>query len=129
MAALLDQITVGDLKVAVLDVAPDTGLGYVAEIGSLAIVTGSAGVYQKTASGDTNWSVVTATTEDIQDAVAAFLQDSSTIEFTYNDPSNTLTPSIVAASIDNSHISASAGIDASKLADGSVSNTELQYIN
>jgi hypothetical protein len=129
MAILLDQITVGDIRIAVLDSAPDSGAGFVAPVGSLALVQGSAGIYQKANTGDTDWEGATATTEQIQDAVAALLKDSSTIEFSYDDVANELTPSIVAESIDNSLISPTAGIDASKLADGSVSNAELQYIN
>lgn len=129
MAILLDQITVGELKIAVLDSAPDSGLGYVAEVGSLAIVKGSPGIYQKSNTGDTDWEGATATTEQIQDAVAALLKDSSTIEFNYNDVANELTPSVVAASLDNSHISPTATIDASKIANGSVSNTEFQYLS
>jgi hypothetical protein len=55
MALLVDQITVGELKIAVLDSAPNTGAGYVAEVGSLAMVEGSPILYKKENSGDTDW--------------------------------------------------------------------------
>lgn len=129
MANLLNQITVGDIRIVVLDSAPNTGGGYVDVVGSIAIVSGQAGLWQKMNTGDVDWEPVSATSEDIQDAVAALLKDSSTIEFSYNDAAGELTPSVKSGSLDNSHISASAAIDASKIADGSVSNAEFQYLD
>ena len=41
----------------------------------------------------------------------------------------TATPIPPAGSLDNTHLSASSAIDATKLANGSVSNTEFQYLN
>lgn len=55
MAILLDQITIGDIKILVLDDNPMTG-GYTAEIGSLAVVSGQPGIYQKIGATDTEWS-------------------------------------------------------------------------
>lgn len=72
-------------------------------------------------------SAVTDFSEAAQDAVGASLTDSATIDFTYDDTANTITASVIDASITDAKISS--GIDAVKLADGSVTNTELQYIN
>jgi hypothetical protein len=62
-----------------------------------------------------------------QDAVGTILTDSSTIDFTYNDAGNTITAIVIDSSITNTKIAT--GIDAIKIADGSVTNTEFQYIN
>lgn len=56
------------------------------------------------------------TDEQAQDAVGTILVDSSEIDFTYNDS----TPSITAVLKD--------GIAATRIADGSVSNAEFQYL-
>lgn len=69
------------------------------------------------------------TTERAQDATGAMATNSAKVSLTYDDGLNTLTPDIIAGSLVDADINASAGIDASKLADGSVSNTELQFIN
>jgi hypothetical protein len=130
MAVLLNQITVGELKILVLDSDPSQGAGYAdAEIGSIAIIQGQGGIYQKTGAGDTAWATSSVNAEDVQDIVAAFVQDSATIEFTYDDPSGTLEAAIKALSIDNGLIAANAAIDASKIADGSVSNAEFQRLD
>jgi len=67
------------------------------------------------------------TDERAQDSIGGILTDSATIDFTYNDGA----PSISAIVIDGSitDIKIAAGIDAVKLADGSVDNTEFQYLN
>jgi hypothetical protein len=67
------------------------------------------------------------TDEMAQDAVGTILTDSSTIDFTYNDAGNTITAIVIDSSITNTKIAT--GIDAIKIADGSVTNTEFQYIN
>lgn len=69
------------------------------------------------------------TDERAQDAVGTILTDSSKIDFTYNDATPEISATIVAGSLANVDINASAAIDATKIADGSVSNTEFQYIN
>ena len=69
------------------------------------------------------------TTERAQDAAGALATNSSKVSLTYNDGANTLTADIVAASLVNADINPSAAIDATKIADGSVSNTEFQYLN
>lgn len=69
------------------------------------------------------------TDERAEDAVGGILTDTSTIDLTYNDAGNTITADILANSITNSLISPTAAIDASKIADGSVSNSEFQFIN
>lgn len=65
--------------------------------------------------------------EAAQDAVGTILADSSTVDFTYDDGAGTITAVVIDASITDAKLAT--GIDAAKLADGSVSNTELQYIN
>lgn len=52
---MLNQITIGDIKLLVLDKAPAQGNGMEAEIGALAVVQGEAGIYQKTGSSHTAW--------------------------------------------------------------------------
>jgi len=54
-------------------------------------------------------------TEDVQDIVGALMTDSSQIDFTYNDPANQITASIVAGSITDTEISNSAAIAYFKL--------------
>lgn len=56
------------------------------------------------------------TDERAQDAVGNILTDSSKIDFTYNDGAPSITATIVAGSIDNADINASAAIAYSKLA-------------
>ncbi len=68
-------------------------------------------------SGDLTVTGGSYTDEQAQDAVGTILTDSGEIDFTYDDA----TPSITA--------SLKTGIDATKIADGSVSNTEFQYLN
>lgn len=60
--------------------------------------------------------LIPLTAEAIQDAVGSVLTDSPTIDFTYNDPANTISADIVAASITNTHVNGSAAIDLTKLA-------------
>lgn len=72
-------------------------------------------------------SAVTDFTETAQDAIGASLTNSSTVNLVHDDGANTITASVNDASITNTKIAT--GIDAAKLADGSVSNTELQFIN
>ena len=67
------------------------------------------------------------TAERAQDSVGGSLTDTSTIDFTYNDGSNTISADVKDGSIDNTKIAA--GIDAAKLANGSVSDAEFQYLN
>lgn len=91
MAILLNQITVGDIKILVLDSNPMNAPGYAAPIGSLAIVEGQAGLYQKSGPGDTDWITASVNSEDVEDIVGALFVDSADIDFTYDDPNNTMT--------------------------------------
>lgn len=70
---------------------------------------------------------VTDFNEAAQDAVGTILTDSATIDFTYNDAGNTITAIVIDASITNAKIAS--GVDAVKLADGSVSNAEFQFLD
>lgn len=65
--------------------------------------------------------------EQAQDAVGTILADSSTIDFTYTDATPEITAAVKSNSISDTHIAA--GVDAAKIADGSVSNTEFQRLN
>ena len=88
MAILLDQITIGSTRIAVLDSDPNISSGYEAEIGSIALVPSTAKLFFKSAILDTDWSeVATAASinELAQDAVGNILTNSAEIEFTYND--------------------------------------------
>lgn len=67
--------------------------------------------------------------EAAQDAVGNALVDTSTIDFTYNDGAAIITADIVLGSIANTHISAIAAIDATKIANGTVSNAEFQTLD
>ncbi|MEM4359955.1 MAG: hypothetical protein QXT45_05450 [Candidatus Bilamarchaeaceae archaeon] len=91
MAVLIDQITVGDLKILVLDDDPTVSPGYAAPIGSLAVVEGSAGLFQKTGSADTDWIIASVNSEDVEDIVGNLFIDSADIDFQYNDLANTMT--------------------------------------
>jgi len=66
------------------------------------------------AEGSTN---LYLTTERVQDIVGAEIQGSEDITATYSDALGTVT------------ISLDTGIDAAKIADGTVSNAEFQYLN
>jgi hypothetical protein len=69
---------------------------------------GSEGQVLTVSSGLPSWQDPTGggggsvSTEDIQDIVGAFITDSSTIDFTYNDAGNTMSAAIVSNSIGNS---------------------------
>ena len=91
MAVLIDQITVGDINILVLDSDPSTGPGYAAAIGSLAIVEGQSGLYQKSGVNNTDWIIASVNSEDVQDIVGSLFIDSADIDFQYNDPANTMT--------------------------------------
>lgn len=67
------------------------------------------------------------TDERAQDAVGNILDNTARIELTYDDAGNSISADIVTGSVSDTYLAA--GINADKLADGSVSNTELQYIN
>lgn len=69
------------------------------------------------------------TVERAQDATGAMATSSAKVSLTYNDGANTLTPDIVAGSLVNADISATANIDASKLGTGIVSTTEFNYLD
>ncbi len=92
--------------------------------------TGNAGKILTTDGTNTSWTTSgTYTDEQAQDAVGSILTDTSTIDFTYDDAANQITAVIAVNSITNSLISPTAAIDATKIANGSVSSTEFQYLD
>lgn len=97
---------------------------------TLPIADGTSGqVLQTNGSGVLTFVTPAAgyTDEQAQDAVGNILTDSTTIDFTYNDAGNTITAIVIDGSITNAKVAS--GIDAVKIADGSVSNTEFQYLD
>ena len=86
---------------------------------SLANTTTGAGNWTAPASGYTD--------EQAQDAIGTILTDTATIDFTYNDATPSITADVIDGSITN--VKVASGIDAVKIADGSVSNTEFQYLD
>lgn len=88
---MIDQITVGDIVILVLDTDPSASPGYNAPIGSLAIVEGQAGLYQKSGSTNTDWIIASVNSEDVEDIVGNLFIDSADIDFQYNDLANTMT--------------------------------------
>jgi hypothetical protein len=67
------------------------------------------------------------TSEQVMDIVGGMLLDTATIDLTYDDVNDQISAIVKDNSISNSKLTT--GIDAAKIADGSVSNTEFQYIN
>ncbi len=59
MAVILSQITIGDTRLIITDVAPHMNGGLTAEIGSMVIVAGQGGIYLKVGSGDADWKLST----------------------------------------------------------------------
>lgn len=94
---------------------------------AVASVNGLTGIVVLDTDDITEGTSLYFTDERAQDSIGGILTDSATIDFTYNDG----VPSISAIVIDGSitDIKIASGIDAAKLADGSVSNTEFQYLD
>lgn len=65
--------------------------------------------------------------EAAQDSIGGALVDTSTIDLTYDDALNQISASVIPSSIGNTELAS--GINADKIADGSVSNTEFQFLN
>jgi hypothetical protein len=72
---------------------------------------------------------ITDFTEAAQDAIGATLTDSSTIDLTYNDGANTISAIVIDGSLTDAKIASGAAIDATKIANGIVSNTEFQHLD
>ena len=91
---------------------------------------GNGGKFLTTDGMNTSWATVTGFTDQAaQDAVGGILTDTSTINFTYDSMGHTISADIVTGSITDSLISNTAGINATKIANGSVNNTEFQYLD
>lgn len=129
MAVLLDQITIGQSKILILDSAPDTGAGYSVGVGSIAIIEGQSGIYQKTGALDTDWTISSVNSEDVQDIVGALFTDTSDIDFNYDDTGNnatvSLSPTGVSASTYGSATAVSSFTVDSKGRISSASNTTI----
>jgi hypothetical protein len=69
------------------------------------------------------------TNERAQDAVGAIVGDSTKIAITYDDATPTITADIIPGSLEDADIAVGAAIDAEKIADGSVDNTEFQFLD
>jgi hypothetical protein len=109
-----------------------TGVRGTIDFRDASLATASVGYVwslSNTTTGAGNWVAAAAgyTDEQAQDAVGNILTDSATIDFTYNDAGNTITAIVIDGSITNAKVAS--GIDAVKIADGSVSNTEFQYLD
>jgi len=69
------------------------------------------------------------TDERARDAAGAMATDSSKVSMTYDDGADTLTADIIAGSLVDADLSSTAGIDATKIGNGDVDNTELSHLN
>lgn len=67
------------------------------------------------------------TNERAQDAVGSILTNTATVNLTYNDAGDSISADVNDASITDAKIAS--GIDAVKIANGSVSNTEFQFLD
>lgn len=93
---------------------------------AVASVNGQTGTVVLTTTNISEGSNLYFTDERAQDAVGNILTDSSKIDFTYNDAGNTITATIVAGSLVNADINASAAIAYSKLnLAGSIVNADI----
>jgi hypothetical protein len=121
MASLIDRITLGELEIAIVDIAPNGGSGYTALTGVLVIANSTGELFRKFGVADTDWAKISDSQtpidpEQVQDALSSALTNSTTVNFTYNDPANTISATVNALSLTNAEISASAAISLNKLA-------------
>lgn len=86
---------------------------------------GDARYYTKTLA-DSTFVSNTDITEKAQDAIGGALTNTTTINLSYNDNLNEISASVNDGSITNAKLSS--GIDAAKIASGTVSNTEFDYL-
>lgn len=80
MSVILDQITIGDLKVLVVDQAPTQGAGLEGAIGSLVMVEGQSGIYQKIGALDTEWKLVSVDAAQLASDLSALDSRLDTLE-------------------------------------------------
>jgi hypothetical protein len=121
VSTILDQITVGDIKLQVLDAEPTSG--HSAEVGSLAIVPSLNKLYFKKDILDTDWQelvTLDVLTEAAQDAVGNALTNSANITFTYNDGANTLSADLTDLIVASTNGSASKTVSVTVDAKGRV---------
>jgi len=96
---------------------------------AVASVNGQTGIVVLDADDIAEGTNVYFTDERAQDAIGAMVADSSKVSLTYVDGTPSLTADIIAGSLVNADINASAAIDAAKIHNGSVSNTEFAYLD
>jgi len=80
----------------------DTTSGYLN--GKLVAGTGISFTENNDGANETLTIASTITSEDIQDAIGSALTDSSSIDFTYNDPGNTFTAVVLPAGVDHNSL-------------------------
>jgi hypothetical protein len=135
----------GDVYEVVVAGSSDFGAGVISfNVGDWVVYNGS--IWQKSINSNEVVSVngltgaVTLDTDDIaegsnlyftderaQDAVGSILTDSAFIDFSYNDGGNSISAIVIDGSLTNQKIAS--GLDAQKIGDGSVDNTEFQYLD
>jgi hypothetical protein len=128
-----DAIAIGDNAGGLTEVGPLTDgqllIGSTGATPVAASLTAGTGISVTPGAGSISIAstVTQYTDEQAQDAIGTILTDTATIDLTYNDGAPSITADVKDGSITD--VKVASGIDAAKLADGSVSNTELQYIN
>ena len=95
------------------------------DVGLTAPASGQSLVYN--GSSWANTTITGYTTEEAQDAVGGILTDTSSISFSYNDGTPSISASVKNSGVTNDMLAT--GIDATKIGSGSVSSTELSYLD
>lgn len=101
MANLIDQITIGDVVIAVLDSDPST-TSFASDMGSIAIVPSIGKLFHKIGPLSTDWDMIATKSqmnELAQDSVAAALQNSPDLQFTYNDGAGQITANLTSTGV------------------------------
>lgn len=109
----------------------EAGVNLSAETASRALTVGAGGNITSSATTDTELGYLSGTTSSVQDQLDGKQATGNYITALTGDVTAS-GPGSVAATIANAavtNVKVATGIDAAKLADGSVSNTEFQYLN
>ena len=94
------------------------------DVGLTAPASGQSLVYN--GSSWANTTITGYTTEEAQDAVGGILADTSSISFSYNDGTPSISASVKNSGVTNDMLAT--GIDATKIGSGSVSSIEFGYL-